>query len=40
METGATGVYPEERRCDPFPLNRDLTGDEERRLSFWKDVDN
>jgi len=28
MATGETDVHPEEKRCDPFPLNRGDTGDE------------
>src|SRR5260221_11893319 len=40
MDSRETSLHPQTKWCDPFPPNRDLTGDEERRLSFWKDVDN
>jgi hypothetical protein len=30
--TPPANLHPEEKRCDPFPPNRDLTGEEERRL--------
>src|SRR2546421_8497638 len=35
--TAPTHLHPQEKRCDPFPLNRDLTGDEEQRLSKKKE---
>ncbi len=31
MDSRETGLYSQAQWCDPFPLNRDPTGDEERR---------
>jgi hypothetical protein len=30
MAPSTTNLHPEEKRCDPNPLNREYTGDEEQ----------
>src|SRR2546421_12411948 len=36
LQARTDDFYPKNKWCDPFPLNRDLTGDEEQRLSKKK----